>query len=144
MSALGKLLKELFRRFHNFINPGYVLTLLANDVDQAAFDKIKELISGQGFIFVVERANIQRNAVVAEYQKIRNNVIWLSIIYSKSAYPERHTDLRITIENRHKGNEPVMQSEIAELGDILHRELSRYVGKDKLRMDGHVASRFEE
>ncbi|MBI5634672.1 MAG: hypothetical protein HZA15_14475 [Nitrospirae bacterium] len=69
MGSIANYLTDGLKRFWKFLNPGYVLTISAIDIDEAAFNRVKEIIKDNGFIFVVDRDNVHRGAIISEYTK---------------------------------------------------------------------------
>ena len=141
MNSIPVFLRKLFLVLNKFSNPGYLITIKAEDVDSAVIDKTKGTIKDNDFITVVEDTDgVLRNTVMSEYVRKGHHLIWVSLYYSKLEYPERRVNLKITIENRYKGREPAMKSAIDELESILFDELSRFVSRDRLLIVRQITS----
>lgn len=137
MRSIAYYLTNSLKKLWNVLNPGYVLTISAIDIDDAAFIRAKEIIKDNGFIFVVDRDNIHRGATVSEYTRKRNYLISIALIHTNMKYPENRLDLKINILNENKGAKPVIKADIDNLGSQLYEELSLFVGKDKVTLNAY-------
>jgi len=134
MESIANYLSNSIKKLWQVLNPGYILNILATDIDEAALNRVKEIIKHRGFIFVEDRENIIRDAIVSEYTRKRKYVISVTVIHTKLKYPEKRLDLRINIVNEYRGSKPAIKADIDELGASLYHELSQFTGKDKLAM----------
>lgn len=137
MGSITNYLTTGLKRLWKFINPGYVLTISASDIDEAALNRVKEIIKDNGFIFVVDRDNVHRGAIISEYTRKRKYLISISLIHTNIKYPERRLDLRINILNECRGGKPVIKADIDNLGALLYEELSQFVRKNKLTLNAY-------
>lgn len=135
MLSIANYLTNSLKKFWAVLNPGYVLTISAIDIDETAFNRVKEIIKDNGFIFVVDRDNIHRGATVSEYTRKRYYLISIALILTNLKYPENRLDLRINILNENKGGRPVIKADIDNLGAHLYEELSLLGGKNKVTLN---------
>ena len=137
MGSITNYLTNGLKRLWKFLNPGYVLTISAIDIDETAFNRVKEIIKDNGFIFVVANDNIHRGAIVSEYTRKRNYLISITLIHTNIKYPERRLDLRINILNEYRGGKTVIKADIDNLGARLYEELLQFAGKNKLTLNAY-------
>jgi hypothetical protein len=135
MESIANFLSNGLKKLWGVFNPGYVLAITAIDIDEVAFNRVKEVIKDNGFIFVADRDNIHRGAIVSEYTRKRNYLISITLIHTDIKYPERRLDLKIRILNEYKGGKPIIKADIDELGTRLYDELSQFAGKNKLTLN---------
>jgi len=127
-------LKKGLTGLNRFLNPGYELTISATDIDETAFNRVKEIIKDNGFIFVSDSDNIHRGAIVSEYTRKRRYLISITLIHTKKEYPERRLNVNIIIANEYTGGKPVIKADIDALGESIHKELSQFASKNRLSM----------
>jgi hypothetical protein len=134
MGSITNYLTTGLKKLWNFFNPGYILRIIASDIDEVAFNRVNEIIKNNGFIFVGDGDSIVRGSIVSEYTRKRNYLISITLIHTKLQYPERRLNLSIEIVNEYKGSKPPIMADINELGESLYEEISQFTGKDKLTM----------
>lgn len=118
--------------------PGYEVLIKVADIDIAVLDRVKEIISHNGFIFVLDKESpMHRGITISEFKRKKKYLIDIALHHSKVEYPERRSALSIAITNYWNGNDPELKTEIDNLGESLRAELSLFTGKERVIMSSH-------
>lgn len=133
-------LKKALTGLNRFINPGYELKITATDIDEPAFNRVKEIIKERGFIFVSDSDNIHRGAIVSEFTRKRKYLISITLIHTTREYPERRLNLYIIIANEYTGGKQAIKADIDALGENIYKELSQLASKNRVTMQASRTS----
>lgn len=115
---------------------GYMIKFEAEKIDPAVINQLEEIIKARGFSTSTDERITHEGDFISTYWKnlsdAKYNFIYIRFFYTKIHSHNSWLNLRIYIENRVKGLEPSIKTQIDELGDIFYEELIKSAGKDKV------------
>jgi hypothetical protein len=107
-------------------------------IDYETINQLKTIVQNKEFRRITERKT-DANEYVAEFWKDlsneKYNFISISFFYTQPASTLSWLRMRIYIENRVKGLEPSIKTQIDELGDIFYQKLSTIAGKENVKIE---------